>query len=300
MYGIPNMKLDKTIVQRRIDLMAAEGVRFVANTEIGKDISAAQLVDTYDAVVLSCGATKPRDMSVDGRGLAGIHYAMDFLSANTTSLLNPGHAHVSAADKHVVVIGGGDTGTDCVGTAMRHGCRSLIQLEILPRPSVERPPDNPWPEWPRIHRTDYGHEEAVARFGEDPRRYQFMTRRFVGDGGGQVRELHTVQVEWTAGSNGRPIPRPVPGTERIWPADLVLLAMGFVGPEDGVLDQLDIGRDKLSNVRADFGRFATNVEGVFAAGDVRRGQSLVVWAIEEGRGAARECDRYLMGATDLP
>ena len=303
MYGIPNMKLDKAVVTRRLQLMEAEGVEFVTNTEIGKDIPAPQLIEEFDAVVLCGGATKGRDMPVEGRELNGVHFAMEFLTANTKSLMDSGHAdgnYISAKDKHVVVIGGGDTGTDCVGTSMRHGCRSLTQFEIMPRPPDERTPDNPWPEWPNVYLLDYGQEEAAARFGEDPRTYLIDTTRFVGDGEGNVRELHTVGIEWAPGANGRMAPQPVAGTEKVWPADLVLLAMGFLGPEDTVLDQLDVERDERSNARAEHGRFATSVEGVFAAGDMRRGQSLVVWAINEGRGAARECDRYLMGTTSLP
>jgi glutamate synthase (NADPH/NADH) small chain len=303
MYGIPNMKLDKTYVQRRVDLMAAEGVEFVTGTEVGKDVQADQLVKENDALVLCGGATKPRDLPIEGRDLEGVHFAMDFLRANTKSLLDSEHQdgdYISAADKDVIVIGGGDTGTDCVGTSMRHGCRSLTQFEILPRPPDVRAADNPWPEWPKVYLLDYGQAEAKARFGEDPRRYLIMTQRLVGNEDGHVKELHTVEIEWKKGDGGRPFPQEIPGTEKVWPADLVLLAMGFLGPEDTVLEQLGVERDERSNARADHGNFATSVEGVFAAGDMRRGQSLVVWAINEGRGAARECDRYLMGASDLP
>jgi len=228
---------------------------------------------------------------------------MDFLRANTRSLLDSGHGdgdYISARDRRVIVIGGGDTGTDCVGTSLRHGCKGLTQFEIMPRPPDERQPDNPWPEWPKVYRLDYGQEEAAARFGDDPRQYLIMTKRFVGDKGGRVQALHTVRVEWARGDNGRPFPKEVPGSEQVWPADLVLLAMGFRGPEDTVLEQLGVERDERSNAKAEHGRFATSVKGVFAAGDMRRGQSLVVWAIHEGRGAARECDRYLMGSTRLP
>ncbi len=301
-YGIPNVKLDKRVVQRRIDLMAAEGVRFVTGTEVGRDYPADRLLAEFDAAVLCGGATKPRDLPIEGRELEGIHFAMEFLTGTTRQLLNGSQEWpITANGKDVVVIGGGDTGTDCVATALRQGCRSLAQLEILPRPPDERGPDNPWPEWPKIFRTDYGQEEAQAIFGRDPRYYAIMTTRFVGDADGRLQELHTVEVEWTTGSNGgRPAPRPISGTEQVWPAQLVLLSMGFLGPEDTLLDRLGIERDERSNARAAYGRFATSVEGVFAAGDMRRGQSLVVWAINEGRGAARECDRYLMGSTDLP
>ena len=303
MYGIPNMKLDKAIVQRRIDLMAQEGITFVTNTAIGSDIPAAQLQEDFDAIVLCGGATKPRDLPAEGRDLNGIHFAMEFLHANTKSLLDSDladGAYISATDKNVIVIGGGDTGTDCVGTALRHKCKTLTQFEILPQPPLDRQPDNPWPEWPKILRVDYGQEEAEARFGADPRIYLIQTERFVGDAHRNVKELHTVEIEWGKNENGAFIPKPLPGTEKVWPADLVLLAMGFLGPEDPVLEQLGVERDPRSNAKAEYDRFQTNVDGVFAAGDMRRGQSLVVWAFNEGRGAAREVDRYLMGSTELP
>ncbi|MBX2998401.1 MAG: glutamate synthase subunit beta [Caldilineaceae bacterium] len=305
MYGIPNMKLDKATVQRRIDLMKAEGVTFVANTEIGKDLPARTLVEEFDAVVLCCGATKPRDLPIEGRTLKGIHFAMEFLHGNTKNLLdqyNNGAGHcppISAAGLDVIVIGGGDTGTDCVGTSLRQKCKSLVQFEILPQPPLTRQADNPWPEWPKILRVDYGQAEAIARDGGDPRHYSILTKKFVGDENGRVKELHTVQVEWQ-NVNGRFIPVDVPGTEKVWPAQLVLLALGFLGPEDRIIEELALERDPRSNVKADYGKFATSVKGVFSAGDMRRGQSLVVWAINEGRAAARECDRYLMGETSLP
>jgi len=303
MYGIPNMKLDKAFVQRRVTLMAEEGVTFVTNTAIGVHIPATKLQEEYDAIVLCCGATKPRDLPIEGRNLKGVHFAMEFLHANTKSLLDSEHKdgnYISAADKHVIVVGGGDTGTDCVGTSMRHKCRSLIQFEILPQPPETRQSDNPWPEWPKIYRLDYGQEEVKARFGADPRTYLTTPERFVGEANGQVKELHTAEVEWVKNDSGALIPKKIPRTEKIWPADLVLLAMGFLGPEDTILEELGVERDPRSNAKAEHGRFATSVTGVFAAGDCRRGQSLVVWAINEGRGAARECDRYLMGTTNLP
>jgi len=304
MYGIPNMKLDKQIVQRRIDLMAAEGVTFVTRTEVGKNYPAEKLLQEFDAVALCGGATKPRDLPIEGRQLKGIHFAMEFLQANTRNLLggtltDADMVTISARGKDVIVIGGGDTGTDCVGTSLRHGCRSLTQFEILERPPLERQPDNPWPEWPKVFKVDYGQEEAKAVYGEDPRQYSILSKRFVGDEDGQVKEIHTVQVEWVVGENGRATPREIPGTEKIWPAQLVLLAMGFLGPEDQLLGQLNVERDERSNVRAELGKFATSIPGVFSAGDMRRGQSLVVWAIHEGRGAAREIDRYLMGETQI-
>lgn len=303
MYGIPNMKLDKGVVQRRVDLMAEEGVKFVTNTAVGVHIPATKLREEFDAVILCCGATKPRDLPIPGRDLKGIHFAMEFLHDNTKSLLDSGLKdgnYISATDEHVIVVGGGDTGTDCVGTAMRHKCQSLTQLEILPRPPDTRQPDNPWPEWPKIYLLDYGQAEAKARFGDDPRRYLTTGEKFVGDENGHVKELHIVGIEWGRADNGGFMPKKIPGTERVLPADLVLLAMGFLGPEDAILAELGVERDSRSNAKAEHGKFMTNVEGVFAAGDMRRGQSLIVWAINEGRGAARECDRYLMRTTSLP
>jgi glutamate synthase (NADPH/NADH) small chain len=207
---------------------------------------------------------------------------------------------ISAQGKDVIVIGGGDTGTDCVGTSLRHGCKSLVQLEILPQPPAQRAPDNPWPQWPKVHRLDYGQEEAAACFGADPRQYLVTAKRFVGDKHGQVQETHIVSVEWAKDDKGRFVSREIPGSGKVLRSQLVLLAMGFLGPEDTILKGLGVASDERSNAKAEYGKFATNIRGVFAAGDMRRGQSLVVWAISEGRGAARECDRYLMGATDLP
>jgi glutamate synthase (NADPH/NADH) small chain len=303
MYGIPNPHLDKKIVQRRINLLTEEGVKFMTNTEVGTDYPADRLLTEFDAVVLCGGATKPRDLPIEGRELKGIHFAMDFLRANTKSLLDSNledGKYISAEGKNVIVLGGGDTGTDCVATAVRHRCKSLVQFEILPKPPAERAPDNPWPQWAKVYRLDYGQEEAAAIFGSDPRKYRVLTKRFVGNKEGNVKELHTIRVEWQKGDNGRPVIKEIPGTEKVWPAQVVLLALGFLGPEDDILDQLSVERDERSNAKAEHGRFATNIKGVFAAGDMRRGQSLVVWAINEGRGAARECDRYLMGSTNLP
>ncbi|MFH5832763.1 glutamate synthase subunit beta [Halalkalibaculum sp. DA3122] len=302
-YGIPNPKLDKAVVKRRVDLLAEEGIEFITNTEIGTDIPAPELTKNYDAVILAGGATNPRDLPIEGRELNGIHFAMEFLHANTKSLLDSNHEdgnYISAEDKNVIVIGGGDTGTDCVSTAMHHGCKNLTQFEILPKPPNSRAEDNPWPEWPNIYKIDYGQAEAKEKFGEDPREYQVMTKKFESDGNGNVKALHTVRVEWKTGENGSMKPVEIEGTEKVWKADLVLLAMGFLGPESPVLEQLEVERDDRSNAKAEHGDYHTNVEGVFAAGDMRRGQSLIVWAINEGRGAARECDRWLMGHTELP
>jgi len=294
-YGIPNMKLDKGVVERRVSLLAAEGVAFVTGVAVGRDLEAAKLRADCDAVVLCGGATLSRDLEVEGRSLTGIHLAMEFLHGNTKSLLDSNlqdGQHISAKDRDVVVIGGGDTGTDCVGTSLRHGCRSLVQLEILPRPPAERAPDNPWPQWPKILRVDYGQEEAAARFGADPRQFQVASKRFLGDAQGRVKAIETVGIEWVS-ENGRMTTRELPGSLKTWPADLVLLALGFVGPErGGMLEQLGVALDARGNVVADE-RKMTSVPGVFTAGDMRRGQSLVVWAIAEGRQAAEGVDAYL-------
>ena len=300
MYGIPNMKLEKNeVVLRRIKLLEDEGVKFVCNCEVGKDVTAKQLMDDFDAVVLCTGATKPRDLPIDGRQLKGVHFAMEFLHSNTKALLDGKPAPINAAGKDVVVIGGGDTGTDCVGTAMRHGCQTLVQVEILPKPPQDRAQDNPWPEWPKTYKLDYGQEEAKARFGDDPRIYFTTATKFEDDGKGNVKAVHLVNIEWGKNEKGQFIPKNVPGTERIVPAQVVLLAMGFLGPEQPLLEALAVERDPRSNVKAEHGKFQTSLPNVFAAGDCRRGQSLVVWAFNEGRGAARECDRYLMGKTEL-
>jgi len=226
---------------------------------------------------------------------------MDYLTVSTKALLNGGaeHAPIHAAGKDVVVIGGGDTGTDCVGTAMRQGCRSLTQLEIMPKPPIERAADNPWPEWPKVYKLDYGQEEAAAKFGQDPRAYLTTVKKFVGNAEGRIESIETVEIGWEKNAAGQFVPKERAGSEKTLPAQLVLLAMGFTGPEEALLSDLAVEKDARSNVKAEHGKFATSVKGVFAAGDCRRGQSLIVWAINEGRGAARECDRYLMGHTDL-
>lgn len=303
MYGIPNMKLEKHVVERRIKLMEDEGVTFVCNTSIGKDIPADKLKEDFDTVVICTGATVPRDLPVEGRELNGVHFAMEFLGANTKSLLDSNLEDgnfINANGKHVVVIGGGDTGTDCVGTALRHGCEHVQQLEIMPKPANSRTAGNPWPQYARVLKIDYGQEEAIAIQGDDPRSYLVTTKKFVGDDEGNVKELHTCQIEWQKQDDGRMIPVDVPGSEKVIKADLVLLAMGFLGPEGGLLDQLGVEKDPRSNAQAEYGKYATNVDGVFAAGDARRGQSLIVWAINEGRGAAKAVDAYLMGKSYLP
>jgi glutamate synthase (NADPH/NADH) small chain len=301
MYGIPNMKLDKAqIVRRRLHLLEQEGVRFVCNTEVGQDLPVETLMQEFDAVLLCTGATKPRDLPIEGRDLKGIHFAMEFLTQNTQALLDARQTGISAAGKDVVIIGGGDTGTDCVGTSIRHDCNSLVQLEIMPKPPSQRAANNPWPEWPKVYKLDYGQEEAAAKFGDDPRVYTTTATKFEGDESGQVKAVHTVEVEWQQNEKGQFVPNPIVGTEQVRPAQLVLLAMGFLGPEQPLVEALGLDRDPRSNIKADYENYATSLPGVFAAGDCRRGQSLVVWAINEGRGAARACDLYLMGTTDLP
>jgi NADPH-dependent glutamate synthase beta subunit-like oxidoreductase len=260
------------------------------------------LLEKNDALLLATGATRPRDLAIPGRELAGIHLAMDFLTRNTKSLLDSNHAdnaHISAKDKRVVVIGGGDTGTDCIGTAIRHGCASVVNLELLARPPARRDAGNPWPQWPRVYRVDYGHEEAVALFDQDPRVFAVLTKEFVADENGNVAGVKTVQIDWSQPGHKTPF-REIAHAERTFEADLVLLALGFLGPEHTVSEMLDVACDDRSNYQAEHGRFATTVRGVFAAGDCRRGQSLVVWAINEGRGAARAIDGFLMGSSTLP
>jgi len=302
MYGIPAMKLDKSVVERRVKLLADEGVKFETNTEVGKNYPTEKLRKQFDAIALCGGATVPRDLPVEGRTLRGVHFAMEFLTANTKHVLDGAKAEaglISAKGKQVVVIGGGDTGNDCVGTSMRHGCKSMIQLELLPQPPAERAVDNPWPLWPKIFRVDYGQEEAAAIFGQDPRQFCVQTKRMVGDENGNVKAIEVVEVRLVPQPSGPPKIEEVPGTARTIPADLVLLAMGFLGPEkNGLLSELGVKLDGRSNVVTDANK-QTSVPGVFAAGDMSRGQSLVVWAIAEGRSAAIGIDRYLMGETVL-
>ena len=294
MYGIPNMKLEKQLVQRRVQLLAAAGIEFETGVEVGVSIPASQLIDDHDAVVLCCGATEARELGVPGADLPGVYQAVPYLTASTRWLLtgSPGSPPIDAAGKDVLVLGGGDTGTDCVATALRQGCHSLAQLEIVP----EFPESQPWPAFGRTSTPDYGQEEAAAKFGEDPRRYLTTVVGLEADDSGHLAFARLVTVEWEAGGG----PTPVAGSGRRAPCQLLLLSMGFVGPEQSLLEQLDVSRDGRTNASADYGSFATSVSGVFAAGDVRRGASLVVWAMMEGRGAARECDRYLMGETRLP
>ena len=293
-------------MQRRADLIAAEGVEFKTGIAIDKDATwtAEKLRKDFDAIVLCCGATLGRDLPIENRDAKGVHLAMEFLTENTRYQLDHkfdgSNPALNATGKDVVVIGGGDTGTDCVGTSLRHGCKSVIQLEIMPKPPMERAADNPWPEWPKVYKMDYGQEEAAAVQGQDPRSYLVQTKRFIKDDAGNVSGLEICEIEWAKDDQGRFVPKEKEGSARVIPAQLVLLAMGFLGPEQEIVKQFALETDARSNVKADHGKFTTNIEGVFAAGDMRRGQSLVVWAINEGRGAAREADRFLMGVTHLP
>lgn len=295
MYGIPNMKLNKAVVQNRVRLLQEEGVHFVLSTEVGKDYPVLRLMREFDAIVLCGGATQERVLDVPGSGLAGVYTAMQFLGRNTKSLLDTNLAdgqYISAAGKDVIVVGGGDTGTDCVATAIRHGANSVAQLEIMPKPPLKRAADNPWPLWPKIHKTDYGQEEAKALFGADPRTYQTTVKEVVGNTQTGVTGVRTVQVEW-ATQNGRMVPREVPGTEKLRKAGLVLTAMGFTGPEPALLNALELDKDARGNVQTAPESYKSSLSGVFAAGDMRRGPSLVVWAILEGRRAAQQCHAYL-------
>ncbi|MFZ7120178.1 MAG: glutamate synthase subunit beta [Eubacteriaceae bacterium] len=300
MYGIPNMKLDKNVVQRRLDLLSESGVEFITSTEVGVDVTTDELLKKYDAVVLCCGATKPRGLTVEGKELKGVHFAVNFLKANTKSLLDSNLTddnYISAKGKNVIVIGGGDTGTDCVATSIRHGCDTVYQFEIMPEPPKTRQDSNPWPEWPKKLKVDYGQEEAINLYGSDPRNYCIMTKEIKGNEDGEVKEVHTVKISWEKDESGRFMPKEISGTEKIWKADLILIAMGFLGPEDTIPNELSLDRDARSNILAQYEKFDTNVEKVFAAGDARRGQSLVVWALQEGKLVAKEVDKYLMGSS---
>ena len=280
MYGIPNMKLDKRIVERRTDFMAAEGVIFKTGVAVGEgDITLKSLRADNDAVVICTGSTVARDLPAKGRQLEGIHFAMEFLHKNTKSLLDSELAdgsYISAKDKNVIVIGGGDTGNDCIGTSVRHGAKSVTNFELLPQPPPERARDNPWPQWPRVYRVDYGHSEVAQHTGKDPREYCIMSEEFVDDGSGKVRGINTIRVEWTRSPSGGWDMKKLEDSRQFFPAELVLLSMGFLGPEDRVLGD-DIEKDARKNVKTAAGKYATNVDGVFAAGDCRRGQSLIVW-----------------------
>ena len=297
MYGIPNMKLQKEFIDRRVKLMVEEGVAFRTGVDVGREMDAGQLLANYDAVVLCCGAKKPRDLAVNNREAGGIHFAVDFLSATTKSLLDSGLTdgrYISAKGKHVVIVGGGDTGNDCVGTSIRHGCKSVVQIEMMPKLPDARTDGNPWPQWPLISKTDYGQEEAIAVFGHDPRIYRTTVKELVTDGKGSLKSVVTVALQ-PEQKDGRTVMAQVPGSEKTLPCDLLLIAAGFLGPEDYLPDALGLARDGRSNVKTPPDGYHTGAGKLFTAGDMRRGQSLVVWAIAEGRAAAREVDEYLMG-----
>ncbi|MCT2536356.1 glutamate synthase small subunit [Aquibacillus koreensis] len=302
MYGIPNMKLEKDVVQRRIDLLQQEGVEFILNTEVGKDISAEALKEQYDSVIVCTGAQKQRNLVIEGREADGVHFAMDYLTTATQSLLDSNfedNNYIDAKGKDVIVIGGGDTGADCIATALRQGANSVTQFGKHPQLPLARTSDNMWPEYPQVFALEYAHKEAKAKYGEDIRQYCIQTKKFVADENGKLIELHTVEMKKTRDENGMFVYEEVPGTEKVWPAHLVLIAIGFEGPEQPLLKEFGIN---IVNRRAEaeYGKFTTNVDGVFAAGDARRGQSLIVWAINEGREVAYAVDEYLMGTTALP
>ena len=297
MYGIPNMKLEKTVIERKVEIMKAEGVKFETNSNIGENVDASKIMKDFDRVVLACGASNPRDIKVPGRELTGVYFAVDFLKSTTKSLLSNNleeGTYVSAKGKNVMVIGGGDTGNDCVGTSIRHGAKSVIQLEMMPKAPETRAENNPWPQWPKVCKTDYGQEEAIAMFGEDPRVYQTTVKEFIGDESGNVKQAKIVKLQFVDCKMSE-----VEGSEEIIDVDLVLIAAGFLGSESYVTNAFGVEVNERSNVKTEAGKYTTNVENVYCAGDVHRGQSLVVWAIREGREVARDVDEDLMGYTNL-
>lgn len=303
MYGIPNMKLEKHIVDRKIQVMEEEGVTFVTGVDVGKDIKADQLLKEYDRVVLACGASNPRDISAPGRDAKGIYFAVDFLKANTKSLLDSDFAdkkYIDTKGKNVIIIGGGDTGNDCVGTSIRHGCKSVTQIEMMPKAPDTRAENNPWPEWPKICKTDYGQEEAIALFGHDPRIYESTVKEFLKDKNGNLKGVKIVKLSWEKDpATGRMKMSEVEGSEQTLPAEIVLIAAGFLGSQKYVTDAFRVDVNERTNVKTQAGAYETSVKNVFTAGDMHRGQSLVVWAIREGREAARAVDESLMGYTNL-
>ena len=304
-YGIPNMKLEKQYIDRKIAVMEAEGVEFRTGVNVGKDVKPAELLKEYDRVILACGASNPRDIKAPGRDAQGIYFAVDFLKSTTKALwandmqLKDG-TYISAKGKHVIVIGGGDTGNDCVGTAIRHGAKSVLQLEMMPKAPDVRAENNPWPEWPKVCKTDYGQQEAIAVFGSDPRVYTTTVKEFVKDKKGKLCKAVLVKLESKKDENtGRMVMAEIPGSEYTVDADMVLIAAGFLGSESYVTKAFGVEVNGRTNVQTEPGKYATNVKHVFVAGDMHRGQSLVVWAIREGREAAREVDESLMGYTNL-
>ncbi len=300
-YGIPNMKLDKDVVERRIKLLRQEGIDFILNTEVGKDVTSEELKIQYDSIILCTGAQKQRDLTLQGREADGVHFAMNYLTQATKRLLNieVSEPLIDAEGKNVIVIGGGDTGADCVATALRQKCKSVVQFGKHPKLPDVRSDANMWPEQPNIFTMDYAYEEATAQYGHDPREYSVQTKKIVSDHNGQLKELHTIQMKRTSDDAGNMVFEEIPGSEKIWPADLVFIAIGFEGTELPVLKEFGV-EVKHNKVDAKHGDYRTNVDGVFAAGDSRRGQSLIVWAIQEGRDCARQVDLSLMGSTILP
>ena len=303
MYGIPNMKLEKHIIDRKIKVMEEEGVTFVTGVDIGRDKQASQLLKEYDRVVLACGSSNPRDISAPGRDAKGIYFAVDFLTRNTKSLLDSGFAdkkYVDTNGKDVVIIGGGDTGNDCVGTAIRHGAKSVTQIEMMPKAPDTRAENNPWPEWPKVCKTDYGQEEAIAVYGHDPRIYESTVQEFIKDKNGELKSVKIVRLAWEKDeTTGRMNMKPVEGSEQEIPAQIVLIAAGFLGSQKYVTDAFKVELDQRTNVKTEAGRFKTSVDNVFVTGDMHTGQSLVVKAIRQGRECAREVDESLMGYTNL-
>ncbi len=303
MYGIPNMKLEKEIIERKAGIMKEEGVTFTVNADVGKDFKAEKILSEFDRVILACGASNPRDIKAPGREAKGIYFAVDFLKATTKSLLDSDlmdEKYISAKGKKVIIIGGGDTGNDCVGTSIRHGAASVTQIEMMPKLPDSRTESNPWPEWPRVCKTDYGQEEAIVLFGDDPRVYQTTVKEFKKDKNGNVCQVVTVKLESKKDEEtGRMAFAEVEGSEKVLDADLVLIAAGFLGSQKYVTDAFGVEVNERTNVKTEAGKYRTNVPNVFAAGDMHRGQSLVVWAIREGREVAKEVDESLMGYTNI-
>lgn len=297
MYGIPNMKLDKEVILRRIHLMAEEGIKFINNVNVGESYESKKILDNFDAVILATGASQPRDLKVEGRNkVKGVYFAVDFLKANTKSLLDSNHEdnnYISAKDKNIIIIGGGDTGTDCVATSLRHGCKSLVQFEIMGKPVKERAINNPWPEWPKILKVDYGQEEFIEIYGKDPREYLTTVTALHEDKEGNLESIDTIKVEWKKDESGRFSPVLVKGSEKNWKAELLLIAMGFTGSQDYIKNAFLVESDLRSNIKANNIDFKTNIPKVFTVGDARRGQSLVVSAISEGVSAGIVIDNFL-------
>ncbi len=303
MYGIPNMKLEKHIIDRKIKVMAEEGVRFITNTDIGKDAKSKKLVEGFDRIVFACGASNPRDINVPGRDAKGIYFAVDFLKGVTKSLLDSeltDNAYVSAKGKHVVIIGGGDTGNDCVGTSIRLGAKSVTQIEMMPKAPDTRADNNPWPEWPKVCKTDYGQEEAAAVFGHDPRIYETTVKEFLKDKNGNLCGVKTVKLMWEKDQeSGGMVMKEAAGSEQTLEAQLVLIAAGFLGSQKYVTDAFKLALDARTNVKTESGSFKTSADNIFVAGDMHTGQSLVVKAIRQGRECAREVDESLMGYSNM-